>query len=171
MSGAPHRCRARGAGLIALFALAFGVAAGAAQAGARDLETARWTKLDRLYYADVRDGSSPRYHLAAYAKRADSLRFTISHDGDRANAPGLFRDDKRVDTREKDKADEWVVDRENGGRRVLRLIRAALEERGAARVVVRMRGFHARAKIVVVIVRAECNVDPPSYPLTCIVEP
>lgn len=167
MTPPPRRRRTRTSPLVGIFALALVVAVSLGQAGARDLEIARWVKLDRLYYADVRDGSSPRYHLEAYAKRADSLRFTISHDGDRANAPGLFRDD----TREKGKADQWVVDREHGGRRVLTLIRAALEERGAARVVVRMRGFHARAKIVAVIVRAECNVDPPSYPLTCIVEP
>jgi hypothetical protein len=151
--------------LLVSAALAFVAIQGSAAAGFE--RAAGKPKLIQLSYEESRDGTSRHYGLSAFAHKADSVVFSVRRHHRRISAPGRYND--RVtdtDLRPGDASHPWEVDRREGGRRVLRAVRASLSHDGAATVRVTARGRgkdKAKAKVVV----ADCTQDPPFYPLCC----
>lgn len=128
-------------------------------------------KVVKLRYADVRDGSSPRFRLHGYARRALSLTFKARFRGKTATAGSRY-EKSITDPKVKGTAKHpWVIRRKGGGRRVIKLVRRGLDKRGTAKVRVRVKGKGGVDSERLRIVRDECHQEPPFYPLECEVRP
>lgn len=124
-------------------------------------------KLVQLYYAEVDDGSSPRYRLHGHARHTESLRFKVRYRG-KAAAAGSRYDKSITETDLRGEAKHpFVVRRDRGGRRALKLIRKALAKRGVAKVRVRARGEGGVDSARLRIVLSRCSLEPPFYPVDC----
>ena len=126
-------------------------------------------RLYQLSYEHSRDGSSKRFNVSAYAHHADSVRFITRRNHDPLAATGRYND-SITDTNlpaPPDARHPWEIDRQNGGKQVLKAIRSSLKRRGEATVRVIARRGDARDKAKVTIEVADCSQDPPLYPLSC----
>lgn len=104
------------------------------------------------------DGSLPHVRLLVDVKRADSVRVATVFHGKHASAP--TRLDDRIS------GDPWVLQHKDAGRKVYKLIRKSLDERGSASVRIRARG-DGTDSVKLKIRKSECTMDPPFYPLDC----
>ena len=105
------------------------------------------------------DGSLPHIRLLVGVKRADSVRVATVFHGKHASAP--TRLDDRIS------GDPWVLQHKDGGRKVYKLIRKSLDERGSASVRIRARNGSGTDHVKLKIRKSECTMDPPFYPLDC----
>ena len=64
-----------------------------------------------------------------------------------------------------------MLQRKDGGRRVLKLVRQALDGRGVAKLRLRVRGDGGVDALRLRIVLANCSQEPPLYPVDCEVRP
>ena len=146
-------------------ALAF-VAIQSAAAGGAERASGK-PKLVQLSYEESKDGTSKRYNLSAFAHKADSVVFAVRRHHRRITAPGRYNDHiTDTDLRPGDASHPWEVNRREGGRRVLKAVRASLSHDGMATVRVTARG-RGKDKAKVKVVVADCTQDPPFYPLSC----
>jgi hypothetical protein len=124
----------------------------------------------QLSYSEVNDGSRPRLNLMAFARRTDTVRLSTRYGGKQATADTRF-DRSITDTDIKGNAKHpFVLRRKAGGKRVVKMVRKSLDERGEARVRIRAaRGGRVDA-IKLRIVLARCSQDPPLFPVDCEVE-
>ncbi|MDF2752234.1 MAG: hypothetical protein K0S82_617 [Gaiellaceae bacterium] len=158
-------------------ALVVALAAGISSQTAGAAETKRGgagggqPRVIQLSYSEVNDGSRPRLNLMAFARRTDSVRLSTRYQGKQAT--GDTRYDKSItdtDINGNNAKHPFVLRRKQGGKRVVKLIRNSLDERGQARVRIRAaRGGRVDA-IKLRIVRAKCSLDPPLFPVDCEVE-
>jgi hypothetical protein len=121
----------------------------------------------QLSYSEVNDGSSPRYRLQGFARRTDSLTFRTRSRGKTATARSRYNKSITDTDLRGDARHPFVLQRKGGGRRVLKLIRGALSERGVAKVRVRAKGEGGVDSVRLKIVLAECSQEPPFYPVDC----
>ena len=129
-------------------------------------------KVVQISYAESDDGSSPAKRLYAFVRRADVVRFATRYEGKRATAGTRYRPNiTDTDLHGKDVRHPWSLVRKDGGRRVLRLVAKALDERGVAKVRVRARGAGGVDRVRVRVKLAECAQEPPLYPVDCEVRP
>ena len=129
-------------------------------------------KVVQISYAESDDGSSPAKRLYAFVRRADAVRFATRYEGKRATAGSRYRPSiTDTDLHGKEVRHPWSLVRKNGGRRVLRLVAKALDERGVATIRVRARGAGGVDKVRVRMKLAQCSQDPPLYPVDCEVRP
>ena len=152
------------AGVVAVCLLsAWSVQAPAAGGGAPELV--------QLSYSEEPGGSGFDQHLGAHVKNADSVRFATGLDGVKARAGGKYRESVTdTDINHPEAKHPWVP-ATGDGRKVVKLVREALEENARAVVRLRMRNGGALEKERVVIELSECDQSPPLYPVTCEVRP
>jgi hypothetical protein len=125
-------------------------------------------KLIQLSYDHTRDGSSKHFNLSAYAHKADSVRFVVRRHHKPVAVPGRYNSHVTdTDLHPDDASHPWEVNRKQGGKKVLKAVRASLKHKGMATVRVIARNGNARAKAKVTINVATCTKDPPFYPLSC----
>jgi hypothetical protein len=153
------------AAVIGVVILALGAVAVAGAAGGAK------PKLVQLSYEESDDGSSPPKALSAYFRRAELVKFVTRYDGDRATGGSRYNDSITDTDLHGEARHPWRLIRRDGGKRVLKLIHAALVETGDARVKVIARGNGRRIVDRVLIVLADCSQDPPFYPVSCEVRP
>jgi hypothetical protein len=160
---ATTRNRIRLAFLAASLVILCGAVALAGQAPA-----AGGPKLVQLSYEHSRDGSSKHFNLSAYAHKADSVRFVVRRHHKSIAAPGRYNGHVTdTDLHPADASHPWEVNRKQGGKRVLKAVRSQLKRKGVSTVRVIARRGNARDKAKVKIVKADCGMDPPFYPLSC----
>ena len=160
--------RTKGAAVVLVAAsLASGVAVGAAAGHPREGSGAPQPRVIQLSYSEVNDGTFPRTRLMAFARRTDSVKLATRFNGRHPTAD--TRLDKSItDTDIKGNAKHpFVVIRKGGGRRVVKLVRKSLAERGQARVRVRAERDGRVDAIKLRIVLARCAMDPPLFPVDC----
>lgn len=144
------------------------IALGSAQAPAVGGGT---PELVQLSYSEEPGGSGFDQHLGVHVKNADSVRFATGFNGAKARAGGRYKDSVTdTDINHPEAKHPWVPST-GDGRRVVKLVRAALEENGRAVVRLRMKNGGTLKKARVVIELSECDQSPPLYPVTCEVEP
>ena len=105
------------------------------------------------------DGSLPHVRLLVDVKRADIVRVATVFHGRHASAP--TRLDARIS------GHPWVLQHQQPGGRVYRLIRRSLARRGSASVRIRARGDGGSDRVKLKIRESGCTKDPPFYPLDC----
>ncbi|MQA75740.1 MAG: hypothetical protein GEU88_15595, partial [Solirubrobacterales bacterium] len=106
------------------------VAALAATGSAHEASSGPQPRVIQLSYSDSKDGSFPRYRLMAFSRRTDDVRFATRFAGKRAKADARFSENI-TDTDIKGNAKHpFVLIRKGGGKRVMKLIRRAFDERG-----------------------------------------
>lgn len=105
------------------------------------------------------DGSLPHTRLMAGVRRADSVGFSTVFRGKHASAPARL--DDRIS------GDPWVVQHQDRGGKVYKLIRRSLHRRGSAAVRIRARSGSGVDRVKLKIQVSDCSKDPPFYPLDC----
>jgi hypothetical protein len=117
------------------------------------------------YQESSADG--PDHRLMAFSRHTGSLKFATFYQGHGASAPGKYRPEiTDTDIHGEGARHPWVPIRDQGGRRVIRLVHRSLSHRGIARVKVRATG-DGRDVVRVRIDLADCTLDPPLYPVDC----
>ena len=146
---------------LALVAIQGSAAAGVERAGSKP-------KLVQLSYEESKDGSSRHYGLSAFAHKADSVVFAVRRHHKRITAPGRYNDHiTDTDLHPEDASHPWEVNRKEGGRKVVKAIRASLSHDGVATVRVTARSAAGKDRAKVKVIVADCAQDPPFYPLSC----
>ena len=127
---------------------------------------ARAPSLDRLEYSHESGDDGRDITLDTTAKRAETIRFKLAYDGDKAHAPGKER---RAVTAPGG-LHPFAVYGANGGRELYLLIKRALDEVGVANVVVIAENAAGKdkARVPVALAAPACSFSPPLYPFTCI---
>jgi hypothetical protein len=124
----------------------------------------------QLSYSEVNDGTRPRLSLMAFSRRTDSVRFSTRYEGKQVTGD-TRRDNSLTDTDIKGNAKHpFVLRRKQGGKRVVKLVRESLDERGEARVRIRAERGGDVDVIKLRIVLGRCSQDPPLFPVDCEVE-
>jgi hypothetical protein len=125
----------------------------------------------QLSYSEVNDGSRPRLNLMAFSRRTDSVRLTTRYEGKQATAKTRYaKNITDTDINGNRAKHPFVLVRQGGGKRVVKLVRKSLDERGEARVRIRAARGGAVDAIKLRIVLARCSQDPPLFPVDCEVE-
>jgi hypothetical protein len=145
-------------------------------AGSADAEhrAGKGPELVQLSYDESNDGSSKRYNLSAYARRADAVTFSARLHHERLTAKAKFNESVTdTDLGNGPSSHPWEIVRKGNGKRVLRRIRRSLNREGMATVRVRIKGGGAggTAKDRITIDAMDCSMDPPLYPLSCEIRP
>lgn len=155
---------------VAALSIAVGLAAPAAVGHATHASGGAQPRVIQLSYSEVNDGSRPRLNLMAFSRRTDSVRLATRYQGKQATADTRFS--KNItDTDIKGRAKHpFVLVRKRGGKRVVKLVRNSLADRGEARVRIRAARGGSIDAIKLRIVLARCSLDPPLFPVDCEVE-
>src|SRR5688500_10024386 len=114
-------------------------------------------ELVQLSYHEEPGGSGFDQHLGAHVKSADSVRFAPGLNGVKARAGGRYNHSiTDTDINHPEAKHPWVPST-GDGRRVVKLVREALEENGRAVVRLRMKNGGTLEKARVVIELSECD--------------
>jgi hypothetical protein len=159
------RCAFR---FTALAAAAAVLAAAQATAGEQDGRGGeRGPKVVQLQFSSGRGIGEKS--LQAYAYRTEVLRFRTSYEGERATADSRYREnvtDTDIDARDEARH-PWEMLKKGGGKRVIKMIRQSLRERGVAVVRILAHGGDKLDDPRVRIELSKCSEDPPIYPISC----
>ena len=124
-------------------------------------------KVIQLSYSEASGESGPDHQLEAFARDTESLKFATAYRGTRATAPGRYVD-TITDTDLHGKARHpWIPDRNQGGRRVMSLVRRSLDRRGTSTVRIRAKNGDLLDSVRFRIDLSKCSSEPPLYPVDC----
>jgi hypothetical protein len=174
MRGGDETHRVVGWMRVAAFLVAAGLTGAAIPAAAdhpREAVGGAQPRVIQLSYSEVNDGSRPRLNLMAFSRRTDSVRFATRYDGRQATANTRYvKSITDTDINGNRAKHPFVLVRKQGGKRVVKLVRKSLDERGEARVRIRAARGGSVDAIKLRIVLGRCSQDPPLFPVDCEVE-
>ena len=102
-----------------------------------------------------------------FSREADSVKLKAKFEGEKAEATGRL---SNIDTNRYGTG--WEPDPQRGRRELLDVMKRSIAETGAVTLtVVAETDSGKKSKTPVEIVFADCHLEPPLYPFTCVVEP
>lgn len=128
----------------------------------------------QISYAETDDGSSRRYDLSGFARRADSFRFATRFKGKRVGTGTRYSPSiTDTDIKGKQAKHPWRIVRKGGGRKVLRAVRRSLQRNGKAIVRARAKNGSGveKVRVRIKLSSSSCSQDPPFYPVSCEIRP
>jgi hypothetical protein len=148
-----------------------GLAAPAAVGHATHASGGAQPRVIQLSYSEVNDGSRPRLNLMAFSRRTEAVGLATRYQGKQATADTRFsKNITDTDIKGNRAKHPFVLVRKRGGKRVVKLVRDSLADRGEARVRIRATRGGSVDAIKLRIVLTRCSLDPPLFPVDCEVE-